>query len=131
MDYNEMVFTPENMEAGLHTELINYLINYHLNDDERFNDIHITTDGECLIVQWQLVPYDRSYGGGFEFVDDDCLIVREHLLPDRTYTYAPANESYDDVLRNWLDEHPGWEKNQFGLWTYNGDTVTDVTDSEE
>ena len=118
MEYNQMAFTIENMEQGLHVDLLNYLINYHKNGDDRFNDIHITSDGECLIIEWTLVPYDRSYGGGFKFVDDDCMVVREQLMPDHSYEYFPATISEKDALREWLNVHPGWRLNEFGIWTH-------------
>lgn len=116
--FNSMSFSPEDMKAGLHKELIDYLVNYHLNQDDRFNDIHLTTDGFCLIVEWEQVPYDHSYGGSFRYVDEDSDVMRRVDLPDGSWEYIYEDDDPNQYLHDWLVEHPGWTKDDYGHWVF-------------
>ena len=122
--YNSMTFSTENMEEGIHKELIDYLVNYHLNEDDHFNDIHITTDGECLVVEWVQVPYDRTYGGSFQYCDEDSYVVTEVIFPDNSSELVEP-ERKEEVFNEWLTEHPTWKKNQWGFW-FNEEELNDL-----
>lgn len=117
-EYNSMSFSREAMKEGLHLELIKYLVNYHLNNDYHFNDVHITTDGETLIVEWEQVPYDHSFGGSFQYVEEDCLVMRDLDLPDGGNTFIPQDDDPEEYLKEWLNEHPGWKRSDYGHWVF-------------
>lgn len=117
-EYNSMSFSREAMKEGLHLELIKYLVNYHLNNDYHFNDVHITTDGETLIVEWEQVPYDHSFGGSFQYVEEDCLVMRDLDLPDGGNTFIPQDDDPEEYLKEWLEEHPGWKRSAYGHWVF-------------
>ena len=68
-DYNSQSFTPEEVEQGLMSDLLNYLLDHNKKAKEQYYDIHITTDGYCTIVEWTDVNYDMEYDEGyFKFV---------------------------------------------------------------
>ena len=53
--FNEEAFTPEEIEKGAHIELINTLLKLDTmaeDGNSAFHDIHICSDGYCLVVQW-------------------------------------------------------------------------------
>ena len=74
--YNYMAFIPEEVEKGLHLDLIKTLLDINNKSEDHFNEIHITTDSYCTIVEWVYIPIDRSYGGKFEFIDEDEYIEK-------------------------------------------------------
>ena len=114
--FNEETFTPEEVEKGLHIELINTLLKLDQMSEDHgsaFRDIHICSDGYCTIVQWCL--NNKDYGtGSFEYVSGDQVIMQEIVLPDDSYQYAHDDEEANEILNNWLSEHPNWKRAQFG-----------------
>ena len=119
---NSEAFTPEDVEKGLHIQLINTLLslnNQQSDDLDGFRDIRITTDGYCTIVEW---CYNIGESG-FEFVDYDERIMKQVELPDNTIEYAFDEEDAKELLANWLEEHPGWTKNQYGRWVHESEKV--------
>lgn len=115
--FNTMTFSQKEVETGLHKPLLDYLIQYYsANAEDTFNDIHITSDGECLIIQWVQVPYDRSYGGEFQYIEEDECIMREVILPDNSSTHIYADEDPEEIINLWLQENPGWERGPYGGW---------------
>lgn len=117
-EYNTMSFSREAMKEGLHLELITYLVNYHLNNDDYFNDVHITTDGETLIVEWEQVPYDHSFGGSFQYIEEDCLVMRDVELPDGSSAFIFQDEDPKEYIQSWLKEHPGWKRTAYNRWAF-------------
>ena len=69
-EYNQEVFTPEEVEQGLHLELLNCLLNYNKKSDESFKDIHIWTDGYCLCIDWFTNFYDHNLSNSWEYVGE-------------------------------------------------------------
>ena len=49
--YNSEAFTPEEVEKGSHLKLLNCLFDLNKNLDNGHYDIHITSDGYCLIIE--------------------------------------------------------------------------------
>ena len=78
---NSMAFPPEEKENM--KKLLKFLVEDY-DSEEYYNEVHITTDGYCTIVEWDTVPYDRSFGGKFEYVDVD------HERTDRHETDVPG-----------------------------------------
>ena len=114
-NYNSQVFTPEEVKKGLHLYLINYLINYNSEADGYFNDIHIDSDGYCVIVEWVQESYTDATTS-FEFVDYDEEVMKVVHFPDDSYDYASDEDEANDKLTHWLQENSGWEKDEYGHW---------------
>ena len=118
---NSMYFSEEDVKAGLMTKLIDYLCQYSYasgpRDFSHYNDIHIKP-GDCgsFIVEWEQVPWSHEYGGNFQFVDEDEVVCKELVLPDKTVVYTPSPE---EELAYWLDMNPGWTKDDYGNWMHN------------
>lgn len=115
MKYNEMAFTPEEVDKGMHLKLLSYLLSYSTDSESSYNDIHITTDGYCTIIQWVVVSLDNMDAPRFKFVDYDEFIMRELDLPDKSIEYVFPDE-YDSRLKEWCEEHPNYKKNYYGIW---------------
>ena len=100
-----MAFMPEEVEKKLHEPLIEYLMKtYNEGASDNYCDIHITTDGYCLIVEWAVVPHDHSYGGTFQFIDEDCTVMREVYLVDGSVESIPDYVDADDYVRERNEE---------------------------
>ena len=80
--YNSMAFTPEEVEKGMPQKLIQTLLDLNNLSEDHFNSMHITTDSYCTIVEWVWGPVDRSYGGHFEFVDENQYVETEREQED-------------------------------------------------
>lgn len=113
---NSKAFIPEEVEKGIHFDLINYLLDYNSKSEYYYYDIHITTDGFCVIVEWENLPYDGSYGGRFEYVEEDQYIMTEKQMPDDTYIMVHDEDEYNELLDEFLKENPGYYKNEWGRW---------------
>lgn len=124
MSYNETCFTPEEVEKGMHLKLIDYLLSYNKDSEDNFNDIHITTDGYCTVVQWIDRNYEFDDGGRFEFVDAGQKVMTECELPDNSIVMCYDEEDAKDTLDNWLKNNPGYEKNEYGHWVNTNEKVT-------
>jgi hypothetical protein len=114
-NYNSQAFTPEEVQKGLHLDLIKYLLDYNSKAEGFFNDIHIDSDGYCVIIEWVQESY-KDACTGFEFVDCDEEILKIVHYPDNSYGYASSEDEANDMLLLWLHENPGWKKNNFGHW---------------
>ena len=123
---NEVDFTPEEVEENLHLDLINYLLDYNKKAKDHYNEILITSDGYCTIVQWFNRSYNDDFGkGSFKFVDEDEVVMKELIFPDNSTEYVLPEEC-DERLNEWLKEHPGYEKDEWGNWI-KPEEVKDIT----
>lgn len=118
-EYNYQAFTPEEVEKGLHLDLLNYLLDHNKKNTDHYYDIHITTDGCCVIIEWTDVSYDQQYGpdGKFEYVPSNGQVMLEFSFPDNHYEQFYSEEEYQESLQEWLKENPGWVKTSYGTWT--------------
>jgi hypothetical protein len=114
-DYNSQAFTPEEVKKGLHLDLINYLIDYNSKADGYFNDIHITTDGYCTLIEWVQESYKEACTG-FEFVGCDEEVMKIVHFPDNSYGYASNEDEANDMIMLWIHENPDWKKDEYGHW---------------
>lgn len=114
-NYNSQAFTPEEVQKGLHLDLIKYLLDYNSKAEGFFNDIHIDSDGYCVIIEWVQESYKEACTS-FEFVDHDEEVIKIVHFPDNSYSYASDEDEANDMLMLWLHENPGWEKNEYGHW---------------
>lgn len=122
--YNQEAFTPEEVKKDKHLKLLKTL--FELEGDtfgdnteaDKAYDIHIWTDGYCLIVEWCDKWFDSSIDSGhFEFVDENQVVLQEVLLPDNSTVYAIDDDDAKRLLKEFLEENPQWHKNQWGMWT--------------
>ena len=124
---NSVAFAPEDVQKNLHIDLINYLLSFNQKSEDSFFDIHITSDGFCTIVEFaNLTRGINDTSEGFVYMDEDHYLLKRVNFPDGHYDYFDDNEA-EDVFNNWLADHPGWEKDEFGRWylVCHGDTDGD------
>ena len=115
--YNEIVLKPEEVNNGLLTKWINFLTETSKELANSYYDIHITSDGYCTMIQFNDVSFDPTQESGkFEFVDYDEQVMKEVEMPDGTCQYIFREEDSEEVIKEFLKEHPNYYKNQFGRW---------------
>ena len=116
-EYNYQAFAPEEVEQGLHLDLLNYLLDHNKKNKNLYYDIHITTDGYCTIIEWTDVCYkDIGPEGKFEYVPANGQVMLEYSFPDNHYEQFYSEEEYQERLQEWLKENPGWIKTSYGTW---------------
>lgn len=126
MGYNSQAFTPEEVKKGLHLDLIKYLIDYNMKSQDYFNEIHITNDGYCTIVNWLHDSYSEKVEE-FRYISYDEEVMIRVELPDKSYQYVFTKEEAKETLDNWLKENPSWKQNEYGNW-YNTEEVSYIKD---
>lgn len=124
MKYNEMAFTPEEVDRGMHVKLLNYLLSYNADSESNYNDIHITTDGYCTVIQWIDRSFEYDEGGSFEFVDSNQRVMTECELPDNSIVMCYDEDEVKETLDNWLKDNPSYEKNEYGRWVNRDEEVS-------
>lgn len=108
---NSMYFSEKEVDAMY--ALIRFL-NEQSYKSEYYNDIHIfPADLGAFIVEWAQNPWNHSYGGNFVYVDENQMVCTELKYPDGTFEYVGDPE---EALKEWLEEHPGWTKDDWGNW---------------
>jgi hypothetical protein len=112
-NYNSQAFTPEEVKQGLHLDLINYLLDYNSKSKECFNDIHIDSDGFCVIVEWVTETYGNVLTS-FEHVGEDEVVLKIVHFPDGSYDYVEDQDEANDRFQLWLHQKPDWERGPNG-----------------
>lgn len=125
---NSMLFEEEDVEAGKHIDFIKGLLALGLKD--KYVDMHVRNeDMGCVSVEWTVEPWDRDYGGHWQYIRDDMeeRVVKEVTLPDGSSVEVDADESDEKVVYDWLEEHKdeGWEKGWLGHWSSAADRKAD------
>lgn len=114
MNFNSKAFTPEEVEKGLHLDLIKYLLDYNSKSDDYYEDIHITSDGYCTIVEWCDVCLDKEIPSGkFEFVGEDQYVMTNITFPDNHSEFLFEGE-IEERANEWLKEN----KEEFGNYKF-------------
>lgn len=121
---NQYYFFPEQVKRGEHIKLISFLLEQSKRETEEdidarafFNDIHIYQEDDSVIVEWIQHFYNEDYTEGrFAFIDDEHIVMKEVWLPDNSSTYAYDDDEAQEILDDWLKDHPTWEKNAYGIW---------------
>ena len=98
------------------TEFVKMLNTFSIQDDLFYNDIHIYEEESAIIVEWEQIPHDKSYGGEFKFVDEDEVVALEKPFPDGHYELFFSEEQYKEYFDGWLKEHPEWKQDKSGNW---------------
>ena len=79
--YNSQAFTPKDIEKGLDVNFLKNLLDYNNKSDSHwFNDIHITTDGYCNIIEWVSRNFEHGANGEFMFIPEDKLDIVNDIL---------------------------------------------------
>ena len=92
-EYNSQAFTPEEVKKGLHLDLIKYLLDYNQKAEGYFNDIHIDTDGYCVIIEWVTESYKEACSS-FEFVGYDEEVLKL-FYPRNFYDFVKFDKSFN------------------------------------
>ena len=117
-EYNSKAFTPEEVEEGLLADLLKYLVDHNKKCESGFYEILITSDSYCTIVEWVDIDYKYEWEEGrFRYVPSNGYIMLEYSFPDNHYEMYESEEEYNEALKAWLEENPGWVKNSYGIWT--------------
>lgn len=120
MGVNSMFFDASSVEKGSHLELVKYLIGLSYEEDSPlYCDIRIVPeDMGAVTVQWAQVPWGHEYGGEFRYIDSDAgqVVMFEQELPDGSITPVYSEAEGEELLQEWLKEHPQWKRNSFGRW---------------
>lgn len=117
-EYNSKAFTPKEVQAGLLADLLNYLLSYNQNPaSESYYDIHITTDGYCMIVEWSSVDNDHQFGGTFQYIGEEQVIYTTYQLPDGSSIDLQSEDEFQEYFTQWMSVNPGWVKTSYGTWT--------------
>lgn len=119
--YNEKSFTPEEVDAGMVTEFIDFLLKQdkktaELRDkNHKYTNINIVNDGYCTIVQYCEVFFEDK-SSCFEFVNYDEHVAKVLDLPDNSTVLCWDEDDAKEMLDEWLKDNPGWKKNEWGHW---------------
>ena len=112
---NRQVFRKKEIDKGCLNKLLNVLIelNHTLEDD--YNEIHIYQDDFITVVEWEQVPFNGEYGGKFEYIDEEHLVLKEVRFPDNHIEWLKDGEE-EEALKDFLKEHPEYTKDEYGFW---------------
>lgn len=112
---NEVYFTEEEVKAGNHIDLINFLMDQSYGKGNLYNDIRIKPeDSGAFIVQWAQLPWSHDYGGRWVFLDEDEDVIVEIRMPDGTYQEVHRGDERL-ALEDWWEEHPDFEDPNYDL----------------
>ena len=115
-ELNSVYFSKKAVENGDFQEFLNILMKqcYTDNDDREFmhfNDIHIfPCDCEAFIIEWVQKPWSGEYGGRFEYCDEEQVPMKAYDFPDNHFEYFASDKEYEEALKDWLEENPGWHQ---------------------
>ena len=115
-NYNSMAFTPEEVKDGLQLKLVDTLMEFNKYKKDSYYDIHITTDGYCIIIEWSEVFYEHIGEGQFQFVDGDEEVLRRVYFPDNSSVLVYDDEDEKEHFEEWKKNHPEWKKDFRGDW---------------
>ena len=120
---NSMYFNEKDINNGLLTAFITILNKLSYDSKTYYNDIHIKPeDCGAFSVEWSQEPWTGEYGGGFQYVDEDQEVCTDLEFPDGHFEYVPVGAE-EDSIEGWLEENPGWRKNEYGRWVNEEETI--------
>lgn len=118
MNVNSQYFDKEQIEAGEMQHLLEFLMNEAYGKGKYYNDIHIKpSDCGAFTVEWVQVPWDHDFGGSFQYVDSDEVVMKECEMPDGSYQYFKTDDDFLEAVQEFLNEHPTYTKSSVtGRW---------------
>ena len=114
-----MRFSLEEQKKGLHTKLINFLLEYNSTSEDSFVEILIKPAGyeDTITVEWIQNDYnDKDYEDHFKAVGADEHIMFEYEFPDGHFEWVESMEEGQERVEEWLKENSGWIKTSYGRW---------------
>lgn len=101
-EVNRMTFLPEEVDKGLVTDTLKYLMRVNKLSDHHFNDIHIWFDSYSTIVEWIWKDYaDDLECGSFKYVgynQEVCDIYSNIDPDDEILGSEPSLKGHDATL---------------------------------
>ena len=119
IETSSMRFSLEEQKQGLHTKLINYLLEYNKTSEKGSVEILIKPAGyeDAIIVEWIQNDYnDDEYDDHFKVVGADERVMFEYQFPDDHFEWVESIEEGKERVEEWLKENPGWIKTDYGRW---------------
>lgn len=119
---NSLTFDATKPNERKHFEaFLKTLIDYNADfDNDHFNDIHIKQEENLIVLEWMQIPYSHEWGGTWQFVGEDEVIMKEVYFPDNHCEYRFPEEA-EDAIKDWINEQAAkgeiWEKTPYGTWT--------------
>ena len=112
---NSQAFKPEEVKKGLLKDFLTMLLTISSKFEDSYYDIHITTDGYCIIVEWVDCFYNYP-SDQFKLVTENQAVMTELRYPDDSYEYV-FPEEVDEKFQEWHKAHPEWIQTPCGTWT--------------
>ena len=102
---------------ALFRQLLDSLLAYNADPDNTdYNDIHIYQEEVFLIIEWDRTPYSKEWGGQWQYLEEDDVVMTEVYFPDNHCEYL-FPQDIEERLTEWHKEHPEWVKTPYGTWT--------------
>lgn len=109
-------FYSSDKEQQAFLKQLQVLIDYNKQSTDYYFDIHIYQEEDSIRLDWEQVPYSHEWGGHFEFLEDDDVVLKEVIFPDNHTEYLFEDEK-EEALNDWCKEHPEYKKTSYGTWT--------------
>lgn len=130
--YNSMYFTKQDVDKGLHLDLLKSLYKTSIESENDTLDIHTYTEDDAVIIEWcqHSIEFDDNLTNVFRYVDYDEVIMLEKSFPDGHYEYFNDEEEYQSRFEEWLKEHTTYKQDAYGRW-YDTSVYEDFYSSTE
>lgn len=115
---NSQYFSKEQVANGEMQKLLDFLMSEAYGSGDHYNDIHIyPSDMGAFVIEWEQTPWSHDYGGKFEYIDEEHVVMLEKRFPDGSYELFHDEEEFNEQFNEWLKENPGWVKTDYDTWT--------------
>lgn len=95
------------------------LIGFLLQDEgDLFNDIRVHMEEATIIVEWEQVPFSGEWGGSFQYIDENHVVVYYGQFPDNHYEYFDSEDDFKEALEKFYLDNPDLKKerdNYYGI----------------
>lgn len=114
---NSMYFNKEQFENGEMDKFIRQLNDMSYGKGNQQVQILIKpADCGAYIVEFVQIPWDHSYGGHFEYINEEHVVMLERQYPDGTFGQFFDEADYNQALEDWLLENPDWQQTNYGTF---------------
>lgn len=134
---NVEVFSWKEVEKGHLNDFINLLLKQSIDRvSSTYSDIHIIPE-DCgfIRVEWEDVPWNKDYGGHWQYIKDDEeeVVMKYYYFPDNSSGLFSSEEEYKEALQDWLEEHKEekWVKKELGWVSLKRQEEFEKTHSEK
>ena len=111
---NLQYFSKEDIKNGTFTSFVKALVDFGNTSENHYNDIRIAPlDCGAVQVEWEEINFKhKNEEGEFVFVDSDHAVLKEIILPDESSRYIFDDEDENQIIKDWLKEHPTWKRSK-------------------